>query len=258
MRSISVRHPVFLLVALMLAACSEPQEPAASPAPAQSTTLTTAAPTTTALTTASTVSSTEATAVTPFMSKLEPGTYSVDPDGRPDTIMTVEFTVTEPGWSPFRGPFKPGPANALDYVAVKFVTITDVASPACNSTAWVPAGNTAEDQASGLAEIGDFVIQSAPTAVTAYGYDGYHLVLEVPDLGYEPGHGFLGCDDGYFDGYEGPTISRYYQGPHQVVEFWALDVEGAPLLIEATWFPESPAEDVAQLQAILDSVLIRP
>ena len=45
------------------------------------------------------------------------------------------------------------------------------------------------------------------TEVNVYGYDGYHLVLTVPE------NGFGSCDDGYFDGYGGPTIGRYYQGP---------------------------------------------
>lgn len=188
---------------------------------------------------------------------LVPGRYYVDPDGVAGTTLRVEFTLAEPGWAPFVGAnFKNG--SSVDYVAVKFVAVGSVASDACDSTVWVPAGDTTEDLASGLAEIGDFVTQIPKTPINAYGYDGYHLVLEVPDTGYEPGKGFVGCDDGYFDGYEGYAISRYFQGPHQVVEFWALDVEGTPLLIEATWFPDSPAEDVAQLRAILDTIVIRP
>jgi hypothetical protein len=164
--------------------------------------------------------------------------------------MRVEFTIVEPGWVPFLGTYKSG--NSVDYVAMKAQIVTEVASPACDSTDFVPVGGTAEDLAFALAEIEDFPSQGAPTEVNAYGYDGYHLVLAVPE------NGFGDCDDGYFDGYQGPTIGRYYQGPGQVVEFWALDVEGTPLLVESTWFPDSPAQDVAQLQAILDSIVIRP
>lgn len=247
MTSVPVRHSVWFIAALTLAACSGPQESATTPALAPSATLTTT-------TTETSVSqpSTEPTAVTPAMSsQLDPGTYYVDADGLPATALRVEFTIAERGWTPFIGAYKSG--QAVDYVAAKFLAVTTVASSACDATTWVALGDTAEDLASGLAQIGDFVTQLAPTTVSAYGYDGYHLVLEVPDQ-----EGFVGCDDGYFDGYEGPTIGRYYQGPNQVVEFWALDVEGTPLLIEATWFPDSPAEDVAQLRAILDSVLIRP
>lgn len=181
---------------------------------------------------------------------MDPGNYYVDADGLSSTSLRAEFTIAEPGWKPFAGVYKNGPANAGGYVAAKFLTVTNVASAACDSTAMVPVGDTAEDIATGLAGIGDFVTQMAPTTVSAYGYNGYHLILEVPSI--------AGCDDGYFDGYEGPTIGRYYQGADQVVEFWALDVEGSPLLIEATWFPASPPEDVAELRAILDSVRIVP
>lgn len=254
MTSISLRQTAWLVGVLTLAACSGPQESAPQ---AGSTTAAVATSTTeSVVSTPTTVQ--EAIEVTRSMTSgdLEPGTYYVDPDGSSGTEMTVEFTISETGWEPFRGTFKPG--NAEDYVAVKAQIVTEVASPACDSTIFVDIGPTALDLATALAEIEDFPIQTAPTEVTAFGYDGYHLVLEVPDTGYEPGQEFAGCVDGYFDGYQGPTIGRYYQGPGQVVEFWAFDVEGFPLLIEATWFPDSPAEDVEQLQAILDSIVIRP
>ena len=182
-------------------------------------------------------------------STLQPGTYYVDPDGPNGTNMRVEFTIVEPGWAPFLGTYKPG--KAADYVSMKAQIVTEVASPACDSTVFIPVGGTAADLATALAEIEDFPSRG-PVEVNAYGYHGYHLALEVPEKG------FSGCDDGYFDGYQGPTIGRYYQGPGQVVEFWVLDVEGTPLLIEATWFPDSPAEDVAELQATLQSIVIRP
>lgn len=233
------------LCLLALGACSE-----GIPSPT-----TTTSPATT--TTSSTVP--EAIDVTSIDTEvLQPGTYYNDHDGSVTTTLRVEFTVAEPRWEPFVGTFKSGPVNPGGYVAVKYLAVTQVASAACDSTVWVPVGDTAEDLAVALAGIDDFLTREAVSPVSAYGYDGYHLVLEVPDLGNEVGHAFDACDDGYFDGYFGPTLGRYYQGPGQVVEFWALDVEGAPLLIEATWFPDSPAEDVAQLRAILDSTVILP
>jgi hypothetical protein len=253
-----LRHLAWLFAVLTLA-CGGLQESAPSASLQGSTTVlvasttqTTASTTMTSLSTASTVEG-PIDLTTRGDSELQPGTYSVDPDGSPTTSPRAEFTLAEPGWGAFRGVYKDGPPSLGTYVAVKFLTVTRVASPACDSTVFVPIGDTAEDLASALGGIEDFVVQEAPTTVSAYGYDGYHLVLEVPDQ-----QGFLGCDDGYFDGYEGPTIGRYYQGPGQVVEFWVLDVEGTPLVIEATWFPDSPAEDVASLRAILDTVVIRP
>ncbi|MGH8948243.1 MAG: hypothetical protein ACRDXF_05220, partial [Acidimicrobiia bacterium] len=189
--------------------------------------------------------------------ELDPGTYWIDHDGDPATSLRVEFTLDEPGWGPFVGVNKGGPTE-LSYVAAKFLAVDTVASAACNGTTWVPAGDTAEELATGLSKIEDFVAQVPLEPVSAYGYDGYHLVLEVPELGPEVWGDVAPCDDKYFDGYEGPTISRYYQGANQVVEFWSLDVDGTPLLIETTWFPDSPAEDLDQLQTILDSVLTTP
>jgi hypothetical protein len=249
MRSLAARQLACVLIVLTMAACGGAQESASSTVQQESTTLTTTASTTQP---SGSVPTTGPTAVTPgTTSEFTPRTYSVDADGLSSTGPGVEFTISERGWTSFVGAYKTG--QAVDYVAAKFVAVTSVASAACDSTTWVGVGDTAEDLALGLAQIEDFVTQVAPTTVSAYGYNGYHLVLEVPDL-----EEFQACDDGYFDGYEGPTIGRYYQGPNQVVEFWALDVEGTPLLIEATWFPDSPEEDVAALRAILDSVRIVP
>lgn len=190
--------------------------------------------------------------------ELRPGTYYVDPDGDADTTLRGEFTIAEKGWGPFLGTNKSGPTDSAGYVAMKVLAVTQVASAGCDGTVWEPVGTSAEDLAVALGGIEDFITQVAPTPVTAYGFDGHHLVLEVPDLGNEVWNEFVECDDGYFDGYEGPTLSRYYQGPNQVVEFWAIDVADTPLLVEATWFPQSPAEDVTALRAILDSLVIRP
>ena len=43
-----------------------------------------------------------------------------------------------------------------------------------------------------------------------------------------------------------------------IEESWILDVEGTRLLIETNWSPASPAEDVAEMRAILDSIRIEP
>ena len=92
--------------------------------------------------------------------------------GSTTTTLGVDFTIAEPGWRSFLGR-KPGPSvNAVDDVAAKFLAVTDVASPACNSTVWVPVGDTVEGLASARAEIDDFVVQmarpqSASTGTTA-------------------------------------------------------------------------------------------
>ena len=44
-----------------------------------------------------------------------------------------------------------------------------------------------------------------------------------------------------------------------MVEYWFLDVEGTPVMIEASWAPgSSPEEDVTELQDVLDTLVITP
>lgn len=194
---------------------------------------------------------------------LEPGDYWIDHDRDPATSLRVDFTIADPGWEPIIGAFKE--VGEDNYVAVLVAAVTKVASAACADTEWLPAGATAEEIATGLADIDGFVTREPLTEVTAFGYDGYHLILEIPEGDYyQPGQGFTGCDDpttpggSTFDGWEGPTFSRYYQRPGQIVELWVLDVEGSPLMIESNQFLDSPEEDIAQLLAVLDSIVVTP
>ena len=191
---------------------------------------------------------------------LDPGEYWIDHDADPATSLRVDFTIADPGWGPLIGTNKQaGERYAQNYVAVKFFAIDRVATAACDGTEFLPAGETAEALAKQLASIKDFETLEPLAKVTALGYDGYHVVLAVPQDGFV-GDRITGCDDALFDSWQGPSFAegRYYQGPGQAVEFWVLDVEGSLLSIEATWFPDSPAEDLAQLRSIIDSVTITP
>jgi hypothetical protein len=194
---------------------------------------------------------------------LEPGVYWIDHDRDPGTSLRVDFTIAGPGWEPVIGVFKE--ARKSNYVNVLFAAVTRVASAACHDTEWLPVGQTAEEIAYGIADIEDFVTREPLTDVAAFGYEGYHLVLEVPEGDYyDADDGFVGCDEpnnpdgSSFDGWEGPTFSRYYQRPGQIVEFWVLDVEGTPLLIESSRFRDSPEADIAELEEILGSITITP
>ena len=253
------RRTLWLVAALMVAACGGTEE--AAPQSSEAVATTVPAPSTNPPGTAAAVESTVPGPIEldeSMDADLEPGVYFVDHDADPATSLRAQFTISDSGWGSFVGTNKSGPTNESGYVAVKFLEASTVASAACDGTVWVDVGDSAVGLANGLSEIEDFITKEELAAVSAFGYPGFHLLLEIPDMGTEVWEDFTGCDDRYFDGYEGPTLSRFYQGPHQMVEFWVLDVEGTPLLIEATWFPESPAEDVAQLQAILDSVVITP
>jgi hypothetical protein len=68
-----------------------------------------------------------------------------------------------------------------------------------------------------------------------------------------------GCSDDLDQAWNGGIFQgRYYQGADQMLEYWFLDVEGTPVMVEATWFPSSPAEDVTELRTVLDTLVITP
>ncbi len=123
-------------------------------------------------------------------------------------------------------------------------------SPACDSPAPAvqPAGSTAADLANQIAANG-FTITEALAPVSAFGHDGHHMVVDIPES----------CANDSHMAWAGPIWDgRYYQDNRQTVEFWFLDVEGTPVMVEAAWFASSPEEDVAELEAVLDTLVITP
>ncbi|HEU4915240.1 MAG TPA: hypothetical protein VFV13_01580, partial [Acidimicrobiia bacterium] len=134
------------------------------------------------------------------------------------------------------------------YVSLLIFEVDEVWSPACGSGINPqPAGTTAQDLADQFAAAG-FTIQEAVSPVNAFGQSGYHLVVEVP----------AGCTGESHSVWEGPTWGRFYQAEGQVVEYWFLDVEGTPVMVETTRFAESSDDDVAGLRAVLDTLVITP
>src|SRR3989304_6624090 len=106
------------------------------------------------------------------------------------------------------------------------------------------------------------MVTSTPTDVTMYGYRGKYLELTVPDLPVE-GDDFIGCVDGNLLSWvapidvaegEGGAFPGYNAEP--VEGFWALDVAGTRLVIEANWAPASPPAAVAALPAILGQIRV--
>ena len=178
---------------------------------------------------------------------IDPGAYFVDTDGDPATTPRGTFVIEGSGWSAVH----PGVFYAVteDEAGLMVAEVDRVGAPACGSGAELqPAGTSAEDLANQFAAAG-FSIQEAVSPVSAFGHSGYHLVVEVPP----------GCDGDPHWAWEGPTFGRYYhQSPGQVVEYWFLDVEGTPVMVEASWMAEFAEEDVAQLRAAIDTLVITP
>jgi hypothetical protein len=183
---------------------------------------------------------------------LAPGAYFVDTDGDEASSLRGTFVIEGSGWDPVpSGAVKVGEGEKT-YVMLLVLEVDEVFTPVCpmNGQASVAAGSTAEDLANQVAASG-FTVREALTPVNAFAHAGHHLVREVPE-------GCAGDSPKAFAWTGGAWDHRYYQAPGQVVEDWFLDVEGTPVMVEATWFPDSPEEDVTELSAVLDTLVFTP
>jgi hypothetical protein len=200
----------------------------------------------------------------PEFAPLDPGTYFIDPDLDPSTPLRVTYEVPSEGWGQWTGAVKwDNEAKRLDAVAI--TTVTNLVRDGCldHSYAEPPVGPTVDSLASGLAHLAPFRVTSPPKGVSIYGYSGKHLELTVPDL--PVGHeGFLGCVGGNLGSWVGALDAAHddggsfggYTHPGDREEFWILDVGGTRLVIAAERALGSPSRNLAELQAILDSIRI--
>lgn len=198
----------------------------------------------------------------PKFAPLAPGTYVIDPDSDPATSLRVVYDVGE-GWVQWFGALK---GVGEGHVMVNITTIVNVVRDACLDHAWAdpPIGPTVDDLAVALADLAPFRVTAGPEDVTKYGYDGKYLelaALGLPNVGGE----FTGCTDGNLlswvapiDVAEGEKGAFHGYNADPVEAFWILDVAGERLVIEANWSIDTPAEPLAELRAVLESIRIEP
>ena len=89
---------------------------------------------------------------------------------------------------------------------------------------------------------------SAPVDVSLGGFAGKRIQLRLPT-------DVASCDLGEFYPWVG---SIYAQGPDNIWDVWILDVDGDRVVVLATYFPGTSADDRAEQQAIVDSIVIEP
>ena len=195
---------------------------------------------------------------------LEPGRYSIDPDGDPSTPLTVVYEVAAEGWSPWIGAAK---FNDDGHVGLSITTVDNLVREGCRDQApQNPAvGPTVDDLATALSALGPFVVSAPPTDVTLLGYPGKHLQLTVPDLpvsGFGNNRVFKDCLGRDLLSWIAPNLGGAFHGyngePGRTEDFWILDVDGTRLVIETNQSPETPSQDLAEQEAILDSIRIQP
>jgi hypothetical protein len=106
---------------------------------------------------------------------------------------------------------------------------------------------------------------TAPVDVTVGGYTGKAVTLHTPmsfyiDEGANREEEFADCDRSVFGfyGIEGGTEpERNAQGPGQVDELWILDVDGAIVILDATYGPAAPAALIDEMRAMAESATFK-
>jgi hypothetical protein len=181
------------------------------------------------------------------------GPFALDPDGVPITV-----TIPASGWT-FNsfGALVKGdevanlPESAMLFWAPPAGTSFYVPGDPCQATSTRPAtpATTIEELAAALAAQASRDA-TGPVDVTFDGHAGKSITLRVPaDASPD------GCEGGEFVsfGTEKEPILRYHQGPGQIDQIWIVDVDGAFLLIDAMYRPDTPGDRVEEMQSIAGS-----
>lgn len=109
----------------------------------------------------------------------------------------------------------------------------------------IPVGSTVDDLVTALVDHPSLAV-TAPVDVTLAGYSGTYLELTVPD-------DFSDCFR-----YMPMDHHIYAQGPGQRWHMWVLDVDGVRVQVETNDYAGTPAQTLAEEQAIIDSLEINP
>jgi hypothetical protein len=186
---------------------------------------------------------------------LAPGAYFANTDAnqtpQEDDVSSIRgtFVIEGAGWTAIQahGALK---EDGVGYVSLMIVEVDEVYTTVCEMSGRAPIA--AESTVAGLADqfaSNGFIVLEPVTPVSAFGYEGLKLVMAVP----------AGCADGLDQAWNGGLFQgRYYQGDGQVLEYYFLDVEGTSVMVEASWFPGSSDEDIAELRDVLDTLVITP
>ena len=198
---------------------------------------------------------------------LEPGAFFIDPDGDPSTPLRVGYDIPSEGWAQWIGAAK---FSDVGHTGVSITTVSNLVQHGCDDHSWQdpPVGPSVDDLVAGLEALAPFEVTTEVQDVTMAGFPGKYLEWSVPDLPVQrlgDDWSFTGCTGGklkswvaFIDVGEPGDAFYGYTNPGYREQFWILDVEGIRLMIAAEASPGSPAEDVAERDAIIDSIVIDP
>jgi hypothetical protein len=168
-----------------------------------------------------------------------------------DIPFELQFTVPE-GWQ----------SRDVEVVrdstlAVGFHLAGNTYSDPCAMVETDPAtGPTVDDLAAALAALPEFDA-TAPASVGAGGNDGRYLELNVRSDASCEAPGLWSFPPDSYNG-AGPMGPPWWGAELPNMRMWILDVSGVRLVVSGLWSDAATAADLAQLQAVLDSVRIVP
>ena len=188
---------------------------------------------------------------------MSPGTYeylNVDQT----SFTNVRFTVPE-GWTWDGRSLSKGGGAAPQGAAIFFYdAVVQVYANPCHWAAEAPhppTGSTAKDLMTALAaqplrQATTPTKRPANAPGLANGWQGMSIQLIVPD------HiNFTDCDKGQYRSWGPDNEARSHQGPGQRDLVWAVDLGPYDrLIIDAAWFPGTPAKLKSEIETILRSI----
>lgn len=165
---------------------------------------------------------------------------------------SISWRAILPGGWKARGSFATstqGPAGPTG-IAVAASGAVNVPIDPCDRVGDESDGATVTDVVAML-EARDDLVMSNQIDATLGGYSGTRVDVQMPaDLS--------ACTDAYILFAEPDGSGIYAQGPSNLFRVWILDVEGQTIVFWVESFPETPAADMADAQAIVDSIVITP
>ena len=191
----------------------------------------------------------------PSVGSLQPGTYSIDDR---NVTQATHFIFTAPaGWTTAQG-FVTKNANQPGEVGLSTWVVTHVYADSCRHTtdSLVAVGTSPDKLVSTLVALKNRVV-SQPTDVTLGGFPAKRLELSVP-----AGLDVSTCEFGSIKDWPDPGPDESgglcCGGPGHVDVVYVVYINGKALAVVARHLPGSSPQDLAELQAIVDSIKITP
>lgn len=136
-------------------------------------------------------------------------------------------------------------------MAVSIWTVENTFTDPCSLKQLEPAvGPTVDDLVTALSQITS-TTATKPTSATIAGQDARFVEVVVDDV--------IECPPGKFNLWQAaPNDYRYLQSAGETNRLWVFDVAGERVVVDAEYQSGASSADLAELQAIVDSIQIAP